>query len=184
MGRKTSKDQPTDQRLPRLGVEPYLQLMGRTAAPETDAKSAHMGLVMLWLSDHILDVMDEELASYGITESKLDLLLLLILHQDKGMITPSAIAARLGIRRASATALLDWLEKRQWIAREQSDQDRRMIHVSITPEGKELVERLLPAFWRTCASLVEVLEPEERAVFEKVLLKLNDTIEKRLDAGR
>jgi len=184
MTKKITNESTMDQQLPKLGVAPYLALMNKTATKETDRKSSYMGLLMLWLGDNTLDLMDMDLSEFGITESKLDLLLLLLLHEDRPFVTPSAIADRLGIRRASVTALLDWLEKRAWIVREKSEHDRRMIHVSITQEGRELVDRVLPTFWATCASLLSDLDEEERAVFEKILVKLNDSIEKRLGVGR
>ncbi|MEJ8547227.1 MarR family winged helix-turn-helix transcriptional regulator [Brevibacillus borstelensis] len=184
MGRKNNHDHFADQSLPKLGVQPYLELMDKTASGSTDRHSAHLGLLMMWLGDNVLDVMDLELSPFHITESKFDLLLLLTLHDGRELVTPSAIAERLGIRRASATALLDWLEKRNWIAREQSSLDRRMVHVSITPEGRALVEKALPTFWSACSSLVSELEPEERKALEKVLAKLNAAIERRLGVGR
>lgn len=184
MRRKNQHDHTADQSLPKLGVRPYLDLMEKTASSDINKHSAYMGLLMVWLSDNILDVVDVDLAAYNITESKFDLLLLLTLHEGKELITPSAIADRLGIRRASVTALLDWLEKRNWISREQSSTDRRMVHVRITTEGRALVEAVLPTFWSTCSSLVSELEPDEQQVFEKVLIKLNSVIENRLGVGR
>jgi DNA-binding MarR family transcriptional regulator len=183
MSRKNNKEHTSDQ-LPKLGVKPYLELMDKTASKGTDRKSAHLGLLMLWLGDNILDTVDLDLAPFGITESKFDLLLLLTLHEGRELVTPSSLADRLGIRRASVTALLDWLEKRNWIVREPSDLDRRMIHVKITSEGRQLVDRVLPAFWSTCSSIIIEMEPEERKVLEKLLVKLNDGIEKRLGVGR
>lgn len=184
MEKRTTHETVADQQLPRLGIEPYLELMKRTADQREERHAIHMGLLMLWLGDHILDVVDMDLSPFGITESKLDMLLLLTLHEGRELITPSAIADRLGIRRASVTAMLDWLEKRGWISREQSDKDRRMIHVAITPEGRAMVERVLPAFWSTCASLLDGLDAEERRVFEKGLRKLHRTMEERMGVGR
>lgn len=183
MSKKNNKEYTPDQ-LPKLGVQPYLELMDKTASKETDRKSARLGLLMLWLGDNILDAMDVELSPFGITESKLDLLLLLTLHEGRELVTPSSLADRLGIRRASVTALLDWLEKRSWIARKQSELDRRMIHVTITPEGRELVQKALPVFWSTCSSVMSEMDSEERKVLGNILVKLNDRVEKKLGVGR
>ncbi|MBP1996045.1 MarR family winged helix-turn-helix transcriptional regulator [Paenibacillus eucommiae] len=183
MGRKNNKEHTSDQ-LPKLGVKPYIELMGKTASKDTDRNSAYIGLLMLWLGDNTLDAIDLGLSSFGITESKLDLLLLLTLHEGRELVTPSALADRLGIRRASVTALLDWLEKRRWIIRQPSELDRRMIHVSLTPEGRDLLEQVLPAFWSTCSSIIIEMDPEERIVLEKILLKLNASLEKRMGVGR
>ncbi|GED18174.1 MarR family winged helix-turn-helix transcriptional regulator [Aneurinibacillus migulanus] len=184
MVRKKDKEYVAEQQLPKLGIKPYLELMNKTAFEDTDRYAAYIGLLMLWTSDNVLDAVDIDLSPYGITESKLDLLLLLTLHEKNGNVSPSAIAERLGIRRASVTALLDWVEKRGWIVREHSAKDRRMVHVKITSEGRVLVEQVLPHFWSSCESLVNELEPEEQRVFEKVLVKLHEKIEKRLGVGR
>ncbi|NRD79562.1 MarR family transcriptional regulator [Bacillus sp. BRMEA1] len=184
MSKKISNEANSYQQLPKLGIAPYLELMDKTAAKEVDRKAAYMGLLMLWLSDNVLDVVDMNLSEFNITESKLDLLLLLLLHTERKQITPSAIADRLGIRRASATAMLDWLEKRKWIVRQKNSKDGRMIHVSLSHEGEALVDNLLPTFWGTCASLLNDLDMEEQKVFEKILIKLNESIENRLGVGR
>lgn len=182
--RKPAKEYPTEQQLPRLGTSPYLELMDRTASPDTDRESASLGLIMLWLGDNTLDLMDIQLSAFDITESKLDLLLLLSLHEGQELVTPSSLADRLGIRRSSVTALLNWLEKRNWIIREPYAKDGRMTHVRISSEGSRFVKEVLPTFWSTCASLVEELDKEEQALLKKMLVKLNTNMEKRLGAGR
>jgi len=182
MSRK--KKELTSDHLPKLGVEPYLELMDGTATRETDRQSASLGLLMMWLGDNILDAMDLDLAPFGITESKLDLLLLLTLHENRERVTPSSLADRLGIRRASVTTMLDWLEKRNWVVREPSAGDGRMLHVKITAEGRALVNQVMPTFWTTCSSFMTDLEPEEQRVLEKILMKLNRTMENRLGVGR
>ncbi|RUT27911.1 MarR family transcriptional regulator [Paenibacillus zeisoli] len=184
MRKKIEKEYSVDKQLPKLGIEPYLQLMGKTASEETDQASAHIGLLLLWIGDNLQDKMDLDLSAYGITESKLDLLLLLILHQNHGEINPSAIAERLGIRRASATALLDWLESRSWIQRKADENNRRMVHVTITPEGRGLVEQVLPTFWSACASFIADLDQGEQALLQKVLTKLNASVERKMGVGR
>ncbi|MGM1047239.1 DNA-binding transcriptional regulator, MarR family [Paenibacillus uliginis N3/975] len=184
MNRKPAKEYTTEQQLPQLGTAPYLDLMDRTASSDTDRNSAHLGLIMLWLGDNTLDLMDIQLSSFDITESKLDLLLLLSLHAGQELVTPSSLADRLGIRRSSVTSLLNWLEKRNWIIREPYAKDGRMTHVRISSEGDKLVKQVLPTFWSTCASLVEGLDKEEQEVFKRALVKLNNNIEKRLGSGR
>ncbi|MCC3380372.1 MarR family winged helix-turn-helix transcriptional regulator [Paenibacillus farraposensis] len=170
--------------LPRLGPEPYLELLDQTALPETDRHLARLGLFLLWTGDNVLDAVDLNLSAYGLTESKLDLLLLLTLHQSQNQISPSMIADRLGIRRASVTSLLDWTEQRGWIIREHSPTDRRKIHVRITEEGSLVVQQVLPVFWSSCASLTSILEPEEQAVFSRIIEKLHHHLENKLGVGR
>lgn len=184
MPKKSDNIYSTEWSLPRLGIQPYLKLMDRTAGEATERSQAPVGLLMLWVGDHVLDIMDEALAGFGITESKLDLLLLLSLHEHQELVTPSALADRMGIRRSSITALLNWLETRSWIIREPYAKDGRKTHVRISDEGKALIQQLLPTFWSTCASITDDLEAEERELLSSILLKLNKSAEVRLNAGR
>jgi len=173
----------SEDSLPPLGIEPYMELIQEPAAKEAIKQDTQTGLMMLWLSDFVLDAVDVELEPFGITESKLDLLLLLTLYGDKKK-TPSSLAERLGISRASLTSMIDWLEKRKLVERTHCANDRRKVHVHITEEGRVMVKKVLPVYWSFCASIVQDLEPEEKQVFEKVIKKLNDKMQKRLGVER
>lgn len=182
--KKTSGTSREVEQSAPLGTEPYVQLLERTASDETDTYAAKIGLLLLWHSDLVLDALDEDLSPYGITESKLDLLLLLDLHRASKGLTPSAIAERLGIKRASVTGLLDWVEKRGWIARIHDQTDRRMLRVDITEAGRELVAQVLPAFWSSCAALVDDVSREEQHLLEGLLAKMQRRMKARFGNGR
>lgn len=172
-----------------LGIEPYAELIKKTASADTDPIAAKLGLLMLWTSDNVLDAVDVDLAPLGISESKLDFLLLFILREmesnrEEVNMSPSGIASRLGITRASVTGLLDWMEKRELIVRFHHSEDRRRLKVKITPKGKELVAHSLPTFWLSCASLVDEFSQEERQTLEKLLNKMQVTMQKKLGEGR
>lgn len=169
--------------LPPLGIDPYIELIQESASKEVIKQDAQTGLMMLWLSDFILDAVDVELEPFGITESKLDLLLLLTLYGEKKK-TPSSLAERLGISRASLTSMIDWLEKRKLVERTHCANDRRKVHVHITEEGRNVVNKVLPTYWSFCASIVQDLEPAEKQVFEKVIKKLIGKMQERLEVER
>ena len=165
-----------------LGIEPYAELIKKTASADTDPIAAKLGLLMLWTSDNVLDAVDVDLAPLGISESKLDFLLLFILREmesngEEVNMSPSDIASRLWITRASFTGLIDWMEKRELIVRIQ-------LKVKITPKGKERVTHSLPTFWLSCASLVDDFNQEERQVLEKLLNKMQVTMQVKLGEGR
>ncbi|WP_144611115.1 MarR family winged helix-turn-helix transcriptional regulator [Bacillus cereus] len=172
-----------------LGIGPYAELIKNTASADTDPIAAKLGLLMLWTSDNVLDAVDVDLAPLGISESKLDFLLLFILremesNEEEVNMSPSDIASRLGITRASVTGLLDWMEKRELIVRFHHSEDRRRLKVKITPKGKELVTHSLPTFWLSCASLVDDFNQEERQVLEKLLNKMQVNMQVKLGEGR
>lgn len=180
---KFDRGSTNEDTLPKLGLDPYVELINNSSSINTNIEDAKIGLMLLWLSDYFLDAMDMELAPFGITESKLDLLILLTLHGERRA-TPSAIAERLGITRASATSMIDWLEKRNFVIRNHSAQDRRKVYVSITEDGHTFVEKTLPTYWSFCASSMIELEADERKVFEKLINKLTQSIQRRLGVER
>ncbi|HEX9461014.1 MAG TPA: MarR family winged helix-turn-helix transcriptional regulator [Alphaproteobacteria bacterium] len=63
---------------------------------------------------------------------------------DEDGLTPVEISQRIGIERASSTAVLQSLERRQLIRRVRSRKDRRNLHVFLTPTGEKLRGTLLP----------------------------------------
>jgi len=69
------------------------------------------------------------------------------------------------------TGLLDWLEKRSLLARSLSQEDRRSFDLALTDQGREVLARALPAFWRMCESLVDYLDEGERASLQSILFK-------------
>ena len=73
--------------------------------------------------------------------------------------------------RSSVTGLLDWLEKRSLLARSLSQEDRRSFDLALTDQGREVLARALPAFWRMCASLVDYLDEGERVSLQSILFK-------------
>ncbi|KEK25018.1 MarR family winged helix-turn-helix transcriptional regulator [Bacillus gaemokensis] len=172
-----------------LGIEPYAKLIKKTALEDTDPIAAKLGLLMLWTSDNVLDAVDMDLAPLGISESKLDFLLLFILreiemNEEEGSMSPSSIANRLGITRASVTGLLDWMEKRAFVERYHHSEDRRRLKVKITPKGREFTFLSLPVFWSSCASLVDEFNQEERQILEKLLNKMQKSMQSKLGEGR
>lgn len=47
-----------------------------------------------------------------------------------------------GVKRSTLTSMLDRLESRGWVARETSRRDRRVVLVSLKPEGRSRADRI------------------------------------------
>jgi DNA-binding MarR family transcriptional regulator len=75
--------------------------------------------------------------SQGFTVPQLRLMYLLL--QGNG-ISAGQIAERLGVKPASVTGLTDRLVCRGLIEREHDRDDHRVVHVTLTPEGRRAVE--------------------------------------------
>lgn len=133
---------------------------------------AQLGKALLEISDDVLDAINHTLKKYHISESKFTLLLLLFDTSAEQPLQPSEIADKLGIRRASVTKQLIWLEEHQLITRTVCLEDQRMVNVSITEEGYRLLDLVLPHYWQACANLTQKLTDEETARLLALLIKI------------
>ncbi|WP_333977038.1 MarR family transcriptional regulator [Burkholderia cepacia] len=157
-------------------ARPHLALMAQTASRGTDTGAAGLGLLLLWLADDVEHRANASLTEFGLTESKLDVLMIFGLAErgliDSRAVTPSYIADYFGVTRSTVTGLLDWLEKRALLTRALNQDDRRSISLTLTDEGRDVLAGALPAFWAMCASLVDCLDEHDRHALQGILAKI------------
>ena len=84
-----------------------------------------------------------------------------------GPLTPSELAACERIQRPTATRVLARLEERDLIERAADPSDRRSSLVSVTDDGRELLEALRTRKDAFLARRLDALEPDELAVLER-----------------
>ena len=96
----------------------------------------------LWRTyDRLRALEDELFAQFDLTAQQYNALRLLRGQHPKPLATLD-IARRLISRAPDITRLLDKLEQRGLISRERLSANRRVVHVSITPAGLELLSEL------------------------------------------
>jgi DNA-binding MarR family transcriptional regulator len=84
------------------------------------------------------------LARHGITHAQW---LMLWFLSQAGSLTPLELSQRAGIKKASATSVIDALKKGRLIHGDQDIVDRRKINLRLTPAGLDLMQEL-----RACAA--------------------------------
>lgn len=82
------------------------------------------------------------------------------------------VAEESGISKATLTGVLKTLEKSGLVTRERSGSDGRLVLVSMTPAGRELMESLFPAFNRQEVEIVSGISPARRGDFAEMLRQL------------
>ena len=73
---------------------------------------------------------------------------------------------------ANLTTVVDSLEKKQLVIRDRSASDRRVVTVTLTAEGEELIARVFPRHAEIVAREFEVLSDEEKVQLGVLLKKL------------
>ncbi|SUF99589.1 transcriptional regulator [Salmonella enterica subsp. enterica serovar Hartford] len=82
----------------------------------------------------LLENRNKMLKAQGINET-LFMALITLESQENHSIQPSELSCALGSSRTNATRIADELEKRGWIERRESDNDRRCLHLQLTEKG-------------------------------------------------
>ena len=87
------------------------------------------------------------------------------------------LAETVGIAPATATQILDCLERDGVVERSRTAADRRTVNVALTKGGRRAFERKRRALVNQRRRLFENLDPEERGQAERVLNHLAEIIE-------
>ncbi|MFT8246110.1 MarR family winged helix-turn-helix transcriptional regulator [Roseomonas sp. BN140053] len=92
-----------------------------------------------------------------------------MLWEEDGL-TQRELSQRIGMMEPTAVVALRGIEAEGWIRRERNAQDRRKVHMYLTPAGWALREKLLPIAHAVNAQVVQGLTPDE-ANFLRALLR-------------
>jgi DNA-binding MarR family transcriptional regulator len=93
---------------------------------------------------------------------------LLLISEEEGT-RMRDLARKMGGSFSNATVLVDRLVERGLVERLAEPQDRRVVLVRVSEEGRSLIEQLVTS-WRTLsASLLEALDPEDLAKVREAL---------------
>ncbi len=133
----------------------------REALP--DAPAAHAVLTLFLVARELYAAFEGFFAKHGISDAKWSVLMLLA-TAPSGRLTPSAIADRLAVSRATVSGLLKGLVRAGFATRSAHDDDARVAHVRITTSGRALLTQLLPqlgALHRETAAGLTVHERDE-----------------------
>lgn len=140
--------------------------------PELDARALEAFLVLLRVASDVLDALEAFLAKHGTSQGKFTVLMLLN-RDPAGGISPSDLADRSGVTRATITGLLDGLCREKLVVREGDTGDRRKAVIRMTARGRKHLEAMLPDYYRQVACLMGPLEDGEKATLVELLMKVN-----------
>jgi DNA-binding MarR family transcriptional regulator len=112
-----------------------------------------------------------------ISLSKPELLTLESISKQKELIM-SKLAKELGVGFSTATGIIDRLIKKKLVNRERNHGDRRIVKVSLSKRGKEIVSAYQEQKKKTFKKMIEVLTESEQESFLLVLEKIANEMQK------
>lgn len=99
--------------------------------------------------------------------------------QNEGL-TVNGLSAALNRSKSSTSGLLQRLEKRDLVKRVRSESDQRVVHLTLTPKGKRLVDQLVEnrkqGIRNTYASLTAEERRQQIQIMEKILKNVRKTL--------
>ena len=91
-----------------------------------------------------------------------------------GMMTGKAIGAHSHMHKTKVSRAVALLEKRKLIARRANRADLREAFLTLTPAGRTMYEDLAPSAIEFAKRLSDVVDPADRAAFERAIDRLTD----------
>jgi|SRR5579883_775811 len=93
----------------------------------------------------------------------------------------SEIASHFNIELPSATSLINKLCKLNLVARKADENDRRMVRIELTKQGKELLEQAMIERSKKIKKTLSYLSESDRRELLRIMKKVTDTIEKEYE---
>lgn len=99
-----------------------------------------------------------------------------LLNIDRKGTPATKIAPALGLEARSLTRMLKTLEDKKWIRRESDDDDRRVVNVYLTEEGKKKRELAKEGVIAFNNAIYEKIGEEKLAIFFEVMQKVSEVV--------
>jgi DNA-binding MarR family transcriptional regulator len=141
--------------------------------PEYNIASS-MGRIVRLLDHKIEELLEEK----SIDLSKMQFITLNVVYRNQG-VSQNELALFADRDKSSLTRMINTLERKNYLYRTHTPEDKRVNHISITEEGARIVTLATPIF-RDLASLVEKGLSDEEIEFTKKIL---DKIKHNIDNG-
>ncbi|MEU2923514.1 MarR family transcriptional regulator [Streptomyces sp. NPDC007251] len=142
------------------------------AAQRKDLDLDAMGAIgrVLRLSRLVSTQLKEYFTQHGMETWEFDVLA--TLRRSGRPLTAKELAARVMIGSAALTNRIDRLVARALVTREAVPEDRRSLHIALTDQGRELVDRTVEGHVRNQRAILSALDDSDAEDFNRLLRTL------------
>ncbi|QQX83079.1 winged helix-turn-helix transcriptional regulator [Cupriavidus necator] len=158
MSRLPSSDQPAESTAGQFDPTHYQM-------------SDSVGYLMQRAKNMLAHGVEQEVSNLDITQAQASCLMMLATGRAA---TVTDLGRELNTDMGSVTRLLSRMEKRGLIERRRRDADRRVVDLSVTPQGQELVERLPAIFCKVLAHHFRGFSEGEVQLLRSMLRRIID----------
>jgi len=153
---------------------PTIEVLGKFAEryPDADITAVSSFLHLLRVATDLSVALDTCLSKHGLLQGRWWVLILLM-REDSKTSTPSVLADKAGVTRATMTGLIDGLEQGSLVERIYSKGDRRSVLVRLTAAGQAKLDAVMPDYYRRLRQCMQALDEPGRMQLQQILGLIN-----------
>lgn len=136
--------------------------------PEADVTAIASFLMLLRVATDLSVALDACLSKHDLLQGRWWVLILLMREVDLTS-TPSVLAEKLGVTRATMTGLLDGLEQGGLVQRILVPEDRRSVKVRLTEAGQARLDVVMPDYYTRLRQSMQGLNEQQRQDLQALL---------------
>ncbi|QBD76124.1 MarR family transcriptional regulator [Ktedonosporobacter rubrisoli] len=149
------------------------QVLGPHAAIQSSSIETY--LLFLRVASDVFAAQQKQLACFGLSDGKISVLLQFLLAAPTPL-SPSQLAERVGVTRATITDLVAGLVRDGWLTREACPQDGRVALLHLTETGHRRLEQALPLHFQRIQNLMQALDSQEKQDLVRLLTKISQNL--------
>lgn len=151
---------------------PALEALGRREAAlrHIDPAALTAAQCLLRAAKKMLGAFGEAFAAHGLSPGRYAVLM--ALDAERSGLSPSEIAERLGVTRATVTGLVDGLVREGLLTYAADPDDRRRKAIAISREGEALLDLVVPDIFQRMADLTSPLSASERGEAVRLMARV------------
>ncbi len=112
-----------------------------------------------------------------------ELFVLNYLATHEAAIHPKDLSTKMAVSSARIASLLNHMEEKHYVIRQDDPEDNRQVVVMLTEEGKTAAQQCRTAVISYLSAMLEELGPEDAATYIRIQKKIWDNHRKRIKAG-
>jgi MarR family 2-MHQ and catechol resistance regulon transcriptional repressor len=130
-------------------------------------------ITLLRASDAFAVALQRELAAEQLTSSQFAVMEALL---HLGPLCQGDLAGKLLRSGGSTTAVVEGLERRGFVVRQRTEEDKRYVRVALTAKGRKVITGLFPEHARTVTRLFGALDADEQEELRRLCRKLGTAV--------
>lgn len=143
-----------------------------TRYPDADVSAVASFLFLLRVATDISIALDACLSQHGLLQGRWWVLILLM-REDNVTSTPSLLAEKIGVSRATMTGLIDGLEQDNLVKRVFTKKDRRSVQIQLTHRGQAKLDEVMPDYYKRVRKCMRGLSVEQKTQLQQLLSQVS-----------